>query len=186
VSRAIHIRVSESVVRTVHVDDGVCAALEMLPILAPERMAEILARELEAIGFVRDGDRATRTGDDGLEITIDVRAATVTVRLGDDADVSAQVTMHGRGGARTLDADRARVRKRVRSALDAKIDERTGELRQQITARLEDALADVRAELDGAIGRTTIAALTERAGQLGEIESVVDEGNGNVTIKVKL
>ena len=185
-SRAIHIRVSESVVRTVHVDDGVCAALEMHPVLAPERMAELLARELEAIGFVRDGDTARRTGDDGLEITIDLRAATVTVRLGDDSEVSEQVTMHGRGGARTLEADQARVRKRARNELEAKIEERTDELRQHVTARLEAALADVKAELDTAIGRTTVAALTERAGQLGEIESVVDEGNGNITIKVKL
>jgi hypothetical protein len=65
-SRAIQIRVSESVVRTVHVEDGVQSPLEMLPILAPDRMGELLARELEELGFERDGKVARRTDKDGV------------------------------------------------------------------------------------------------------------------------
>ena len=38
-SRAIQVRVSESVVRTVHVEDGVQSPLELLPVLPPDRMA---------------------------------------------------------------------------------------------------------------------------------------------------
>jgi hypothetical protein len=85
VSRAIEIRVSESVVRTVHVEDGVQAAIELLPILPAARMAELLAKELAERGFTRDGDLARRTSDDGVEVAIDLRAGTVTARLADDA-----------------------------------------------------------------------------------------------------
>jgi FtsH ternary system-associated peptide len=186
VSRAIQIQVSASVVRTVHVDDGVCAPLEMLPILAPERMADLLARELEAKGFVRDGTLATRRRDDGIEVIVDLEAATVTVRLADDADVSESVTVKGRTYAGGIDAGKAKLRERAREILDDKVADHADELRQAVTARLEAALADVRAELDDAIGAATVAALTERAGELGAIESVVDDGAGNVTIKVKL
>ncbi|MEO8706364.1 MAG: hypothetical protein ABI867_40415, partial [Kofleriaceae bacterium] len=77
-SRAIQIRVSESVVRTVHVEDGVQSPLEMLPILAPDRMGELLAKELEDQGFTRDGDKCRRSDPDGVTIEVDLKSATVT------------------------------------------------------------------------------------------------------------
>jgi hypothetical protein len=186
VSRAITIRVSESVVRTVHVADGICAPIEMLPIVAPDRMSELLARELEAGGFERDGDVMRRAAGEDIEITVDLRAATVTVRIADEAELSDKLTVHGRAGARTIDDDKARLRRHAREVLDERIDDKADAIRQQLTRRLEAALADVRAELDAAVGRATVAALTERAGELGAIESIVDDGGGNITIKVKL
>ncbi|MGZ3478136.1 MAG: hypothetical protein ACXVCJ_26805, partial [Polyangiales bacterium] len=55
-SRAYRIRVSESIERIVHVEDGVATSLEILPILPKERMQELLAKELEGAGLtVKDG-----------------------------------------------------------------------------------------------------------------------------------
>src|SRR6187551_1257350 len=87
-SRAIQIRVSESVVRTVHVEDGVQAPVDMLPILAPDRMSDLLAAELEAQGFERDGDTMKRSDPDGVEITVDLKSSTVTARIGATTDLS--------------------------------------------------------------------------------------------------
>jgi hypothetical protein len=178
--------VSESVVRTVHVEDGVQSPLEVLPVLGADRMAELLAHELVGLGFTRDGMVARRTDPDGIEVVVDLAAATVTVRLAADASVAENVELD----ARVVEERREAVEERLRDAaireLDQRLTAKTDELRRAVTAKLERKLGDLRAELDGAIGRATVAALTERATQLGEIESVVADEAGNVTIKVKL
>jgi hypothetical protein len=63
---------------------------------------------------------------------------------------------------------------------------RAEQLRAEVTRALEAKLGELRAELDGAIGKTTVAALTERAAQLGTIEELHADAAGNVTIRVKL
>ncbi len=185
-SRAIQIRVSESVVRTVHVEDGVQSPLEILPILAPDRMGELLATELEAQGFIRDGKTVKRTDPDGIEITVDLESATVSVKIGATADLQESIERRQNVGAEIKDAAETRLRDDVMRDLDDRLAVRTEELRREITQRLEQKLGDLRKELDGAVGRATVSALTERASQLGQIESVVGDEAGNVTIKVKL
>jgi hypothetical protein len=185
-SRAILVRVSESIVQVVHVEDGVQAPLEMLPILATERMAELLATELEGIGFQRDGMIARRTEPDGIEVEIDLARATVTVKLGANQKVEEEVELESRvyaGGERQA---RENLRDQAVGELEERVAEKTEELRKKVTKQLEGRLADIKKELDGAIGRATVAALTERAGQLGKIESVLADQAGNVTIRVKV
>ncbi|MBA3819432.1 MAG: hypothetical protein H0X17_11110 [Deltaproteobacteria bacterium] len=185
-SRAIQIRVSESVVRTVHVEDGIQSPLEMLPILAPGRMGELLAAELEAQGFERDGATATRTDPDGIEVTVDLASATVSVKIGATADLAESIERRQNVGIEIQESAETRLRDDVIRDLDDRLAARTEDLRREITQRLEKKLGDLRTELDGAVGRATVAALTERASQLGQIESVVGDEAGNVTIKVKL
>lgn len=185
-SRSIQIRVSESVVRTVHVEDGVQTPLEVLPILAAERMAELLAVELAALGFARDGDVASRTDPDGVEIRIDLRAATVTVKLAADKKLAEEVELSARAYAGREGEERERLRDEAIGELDDRLARETEALRKNITRTLEAKLGDLKRELDGAIGRATVAALTERAGQLGRIEDVVADQAGNVTIRVKV
>ena len=79
-SRAYQIRVSESRVDTVHVEDGVCAPLELLDILPKEQMAELLATELEKQGFERDGDIMRKVEDD-VVIEVNPRLTTSYVGL---------------------------------------------------------------------------------------------------------
>jgi hypothetical protein len=188
VSRAIQVRVSESVVRTIHVEDGVQAQLEVLPVLPADRMAELLAAELDKLGFVRsaDGATATRTDQDGLEVTIDLRAATVTVKLGAGADLAESIEIHTRVAEETAGRTEQRIREDAVRKLEERIEEKTEQLRKDVTRTLEKKLGDLRAELDGAIGKTTVAALTERAAQLGTIEEIHADEAGNLTIKVKL
>ncbi|MCX5741670.1 MAG: hypothetical protein NT062_04120 [Proteobacteria bacterium] len=187
-SRAIVVRVSESVVRTVHVEDGVQSPLEMLPILPPDRQAEILAKELEGLGFQREGDVCSRTEADGVEVSIDLKGSTVSVKLGANAALEESLERQTRSydDARDRESVEGNLRDQVIAELDERLTERTEALRRQVTQQLERKLGDLRTELDGAIGRATVEALTERAKQLGAVESVHGDEAGNVTIKVKL
>jgi hypothetical protein len=184
-SRVYRITVAESVTRIVHVEDGVEAPIELLPILAPERMADLLAAELAEKGFQRDGNRLTRVDPDGTTIEIDLTASTVSVKLASTSEVNEELST-----TRTVVDDSAAGRDRakadLRRELEGRIDERATELRKEVTAALEGRLADVRAEIDAAVGSATLAALTEKAGQLGSIESLTTDDAGNVTIKVRL
>jgi FtsH ternary system domain X5 len=186
VSRAYQVRVSESSVRTVHVEDGVAAQLEMLPILPPARMGDLLAAELAALGFVRDGDACRRTEPDGTEVAVDVAAATVTVKRAAGATIDDQVELGGHATQERIAHEEARLREQARRELDGRAAARTEALRRDLTAGLEAKIAELRRELDGAIGRATIAALTEKAAQLGRIEERHVDDAGNVTIRVRL
>jgi len=185
-SRAIQVRVSESVIRTVHVEDGVESPLEILPVLAPARMAELLAKELEEQGFVRDGKLAKRKDPDGVEITVDLEAATVSVKLSANTRLKEQVELESRTAIESQHSTEARLRDAAIDELEQRLAAKTEAMRREVTAKLEKKLGELRGELDGAIGRATVGALTERAAQLGKIEEVSKDDAGNVTIKVKL
>lgn len=185
-SRAIQVRISESIVRTIHVEDGVASPLEMLPILPPARMAELLAQELVALGFVRDGSTCTRTEPDGTEVTIDLEAATVAVSLGAGAQIEESVERSAWVAIESKDHAEAGLRHSAIGELDERLADQAEALRRVVTAQLEARVADLKIELDGAIGRATIGALTEKAGQLGQIESTHQDDAGNVTIRVRV
>lgn len=185
-SRAIQVRVSESIVRTIHVEDGVASPLELLPILPAERMAELLADELVALGFVREGNTCRRTEADGTEVTVDLAASTIAVSLGAGAHIDESIERTVRADIERQDAVEAGLRTRVARELEARVADHAEALRRQVTAQLEAKLADLKLELDRAIGRATISALTEKAGQLGQIESTHEDEAGNVTIRVRL
>ena len=185
-SRAIVVRVAESVVRTVHVADGVEAALEMLPILAPDRMGELLAAELAALGFVRDGSACKRTDPDGVEVTIDVARATVAVKLAARKQIEEDIELVGGADRDHAHMAESKLRDEAVRELEERVAARAEALRREVTDELERKLADLRRELDGAIGRATVAALTEKAAQLGRIEETHQDEAGNVTIRVRL
>ncbi len=185
-SRAIQIRVAEHETRLVHVEDGVQAPLELLPILARERMAELLWTELAAIGFERDGAIATRIEADGIVIAVDLEAATITISLGTSRILEESAERVSTVAEEREASSRDALRVAAKQDVEAQLAAQTEALRMHVTAQLERKLGDLRAELDTAIGRATVAALTERAGELGQIESVVGDEAGNVTIRVKL
>jgi hypothetical protein len=186
VSRAIQVRVSESVVRTIHVEDGVASPLEMLPILPPERMADLLANELEARGFIRDGDTCKRTEPDGIEVTVDLEASTVTVRLGAGVQIAETIERTVQVAEERRITAEASLRGGAIRDLDERVAAKAEELRQAVTAQLEAKVADLKRELDAAIGRATVGALTEKAAQLGRIEETHQDEAGNVTIRVRI
>lgn len=185
-SRAIQVRVSESVVRTIHVEDGVASPLEMLPILAPERMADLLASELEALGFVRDGATCKRIEPDGLEVVVDLAASMVAVKLAADTELADSVELSASVALEHAAMAEDGLRAQAADELERRHARQSEALQRQITAQLEGKLADLKRELDGAIGRATIGALTEKAAQLGRIEETHRDEAGNVTIRVRL
>jgi hypothetical protein len=149
-------------------------------------MADLLASELEALGFTRDGNTCKRTEPDGIEITIDVAAATVAVKLGAGARLEETVELSAAVGIERKDSAEAALRDRAIHELDVRLADKSEESRRAVTTQLEATGADLKRELDGAIGRATIAALTEKAAQLGRIEETHQDEAGNVTIRVRL
>ena len=185
-SRSIQVRVSESIVRTIHVEDGVASPLEMLPILPAAQMAELLAKELLALGFVRDGGTCKRTEADGTEVTVDLEAATIAVKLAAGAQIDESIERTVRVDVEREAVVEADLRDRMVRELDARVADKADALRRVVTAQLEAKIAELKVELDRAIGRATVGALTEKAAQLGQIESTHEDEAGNVTIRVRL
>src|SRR5437762_245974 len=89
-SRAYRIKVRESLKRVLRAKDGVSTQLELLEILPPEQMADLLARELEQRGFARQGKHLVRQ-QGGTTVAIEPESGTVTVQ----AEAAREVELEG-------------------------------------------------------------------------------------------
>ena len=185
-SRAYRIRVSESLSRHIKVEDGLCTSLELLDILPAEQMAEILAQQLEGIGFERDGNTMKRV-DDGVEVEVDLEEGTVTVRVEGEEQLDLKTERSETTWEERASNVESNLRNKARKALEAEADTREKKLQEQVTKRLEKKLRDLRQQLDGAVNRTTGEALKVKARQMGEIQEIhEDEETGSMTIRVKV
>jgi hypothetical protein len=185
-SRTYRLRIRESITRVVHVEDHVEAALELLPVLAPERLSELLAEELARRGFTRVGGDMTRMEDDGTEVRVALAEGTVSVRAQAEAEIARTTEKeHLVAEERRHDAE-ADLRAQTRRALEADIVRERDQHRRALTARLEAKTRELQRELDGVTARVTATALKERAAQLGEIEAVHEAEDGSLTIKVRV
>lgn len=186
-SRAYRISVAESLKRHIEVEDGVQSRLELLDILPPEQLAEILAAELEELGFEREGDQMKRVDDDGIEIEVDLKEGTVTVRVSADAELDLQVERSGVAWEEHAKQAEAELRRKAQKSLEAQADAEEERLQREVTDRLEKKLNEIQKELDGAANRATAEALKVRARQLGEVQEIEeDKETGSVTIRVKV
>jgi hypothetical protein len=187
-SRAYRIRVRESLRKTVRAADHVSTQLELLALLPPEQMAELLAAELEQRGFKRQGDRAVRQQDGG-HVSVDLATATVTVQ----ATGTREVAIEGESDGYATD-DRGesakRIEKHLRGQLQKSLQERAaGEktaLQTEVTDKLEAQLGELRKELDQVVNRVTVEALKRKAAQLGTIKQVTEDGQGSMTIVLEV
>jgi hypothetical protein len=185
-SRAYRISVKESLSRTVEVDDGVCSTLELLPILQKERMRELLAHELGNRGFNRDGQTATREEGAGVSITINLETGEVNVTAEGHQQLDLKTERTAVSERQDDGARQAALREVARQALEREAKAEEEALRRKVTERLEGTLRDVKGELDGVVNRVTAEALKQRAAELGQVEEVHEEPNGNLTIKVRV
>ena len=187
-SRSYRISVSETLRRHVKVEDGVQTQMELLAILPVQRMAELLAAELEQLGFERDGQLARRTDEDGTEVTVDLEQGTVTVRLAAEADVELERKRTGSVYDRKQQAGaEQQLRRQLREDLERQADARQEELREEVTQQLERKLRDIQQAIDKAVNRASASALKEKAAQLGEIEEISeDTETGSLTIRVRV
>ena len=186
-SRAYRVTVSGSVHRVVHVEDGVCTSLELLPILPKERTAEILEAELKTRGFTKEGDVLRRVEKDGIIVEIDPKTAQVSVKAEASAKIEVDHTATELVAEEAIQAGTEAAQRRIdrRAERDAQAAE--DKARTEVTDKLEKRLGDLRKELDQATTRVTAEALKEKARKLGEIEELhEDKETGELTIKVKL
>jgi len=185
-SRAYRISVKESLARHVQVDDGVSSSLELLPILQKDRMRELLAAELDARGFTRDGKTASRDEGSGITLEVDLESGEVNLV----AEGHASLELSAERSAVVADPnDAARkqaLKDTAQQALERAAEAEEEALRRRVTEKLEGALRDVKEELDGVVNRVTASALKERAAELGQIEAIHEEPNGSLTIKVRV
>jgi hypothetical protein len=188
-SRAYRISVKESVRRVVRAEDHVRSQLEMLDILPPAQMADLLAAELIRQGFQRDGDTVVRTDGD-MKVTVDLKSGTVTVQSESEQEVEESGERAGssydRSGAHAK-AVRENLRQGLVKDLEESVSQHEKALQKQVTDKLEGQLADLRKELDQAANRATAEALKQKAAQIGQIKELTeDPESGSLTIVVEV
>jgi hypothetical protein len=189
-SRSYRIKVRESLRRVIRASDHVSSQLELLEILPPEQMAELLAQELAGRGFQRQGNQAVRKSK-GVTITVDLAAGSVTVQAESQQRTDLSSEKEGRVYEDVRGPHAQQVEKQLREQLQASLEKDAArqerELQKQVTDRLEGALADIRQELDQAVNRATAAALKVKASQMGQIKSLSeDPASGSLTIVVEV
>src|SRR5437762_3237168 len=160
-SRSYRISVEESVTRIIRAEDKVCTQLEILEVLPPEQMAELIAAELEQRGFQREGDKMVQDLEDGVKVTIDLRTGEVTVaaQMSEETEKTGTKTGHAWDDAGpSAEGVRDQLRGQLREELERAVEKEEGRLQSKVTDKLEGHLGDLRQQLDQAVNRATAEA----------------------------
>lgn len=190
-SRAYRIRVKEALARDIRAEDSIETHLEMLEVLPPEQMGELLARELEARGYERQEDGSlVKKGEDGVTVTVEPCTGTVTIQAETADHVEVEGTREGYGyddvgpGRKQIEE---RLGKELKADLEKRVDQQAEKLQQAATGKLEKQLQEVQPELREAVERVTAEALKQKAAQMGQIKEISeDRESGSLTITVEV
>lgn len=193
-SRAYQIELKECVEKVIRAEDRVSTALEILEILPPEAMADLLRAELLERGYVDRGDGALKKGSEtqpGVEIAVDPATGEVTVSLSESRRETIEATAKGWGDTDHRVESEKRAREQLGKELRGKLEEaeerQTRALQRDVSDRLEGALADVRRELDRVVNRVTAEALKRKAASLGTIKEMSEDPEaGSLTIVLEV
>jgi hypothetical protein len=187
-SRAYRIKVAETLRRVLRASDGVSTQLEILEILPPEQMAELLVAELERRGYERKGELLQKALEGGIVVTVDPKAGTVTVQAESCSEVELQDTREGRTWEeRTRRSAEEALKAQLRDDLGKRADEAEEKLQSELTDRLEKVLGDLRRELDDAANKVTGDALKIKAAQIGQIKEISEDAqSGSLTIVLEV
>lgn len=189
-SRAYRIKVKENARHVVRASDHVSTQLELLEILCPERMAELLAAELQKRGFQKQAGKLVRREADGVIVEVDPLAASVTVK----AETRQTVTLEGEAqgwsaveSGKQNERDREILRQQLLKDLQRQAEQKTSQLQKKVTDALEGHLSGLRKELDQAVNRVTADALKEKAAQIGQIREIREDAQtGSLTIVLEV
>ena len=184
-SRAYRIRVSESVTRTVHIEDGLSFRLELLDVVGAERTTALLRQGLLDAGFETGEDGRARRTKDGIEVIVDASTGEVEVRQ----DAEATITKEGSLSRAVVSRERgeAVAKAGLETKLDAQVHAEAEALRVRITAELERHVPGIQSELNRIANTVVATALEERARELGDIEEIQrDEATGELLIRVRV
>jgi hypothetical protein len=188
-SRAYRIRVRESLKRVLTAGDHVSTQLEILDILPRELMADLLRRELERRGYQRQGDEMVRRDED---VTIRVNPTTGDVTVASELTRRVELEAEKETRAYTDVGPSAQktkqdLRAEAQRDLEKQAKKKEGRLQIEATDRLEQAVCEVRRELDEAINRVTAEALKQKAAQMGQIKEMTeDPASGSLTIVLEV
>ena len=189
-SRSYRISVRESENRIIRAEDCVSTQLEILEVLPPDQMADLLAAELEEHGFECDGEKMVRIEEGGVKVSVDPTTGTVSV----SAESSEQVDIESQRDGRAYDdmGDHAKqvregLRQEAKKDIDRKAAEKSKQMQSKVTDQLEAQLGELSAEMDQVVNQVTAKALKQKAAQLGQIKEITeDPQSGSMTIVVEV
>lgn len=189
-SRAYRITVKESTSRELKGSDEISTQLEVLEILPPAQMGELLKKELKDRGFNENEDGTLSRREGNVTIKVDPKTCEVSVKADVEEEVSIQVQRETFGyddvgpGQKEL---RERVKKQLDEDIEKKAAKETERLQGRATQELEKKLCDLQPELSDVVNKVTREALKQKAQQLGNVKEVAeDEETGSLTIKVEV
>jgi hypothetical protein len=189
-SRAYRIRVSETLARTLRAEDSISTHLELLEVLPPEQMAQLLREELERRGFRPQNGHLARQEEGGVTTAIDPATGAVTIRTKATRDVELEGRREGQAYDDLGPSEknvRKGLQKQVQADLEKQAEHEQSKLQSEATGRLEGHLADLQKELNQAVNRVTAEALKRKAAQLGQIKEMTeDPQSGSLTIKIEV
>jgi hypothetical protein len=185
-SRAYRIKVSETVRRILKADDRVSTQLEILNVLPPAEMSDLLRAELERRGFQEQDGQMVRE-EDGIRVLVNPADGTVTVEAAECKEIELSESQEGW----TYDNDRQRATKaqkeKLRGELERQADRHEAALQAQLTDQLEAQLGDLRQELDQIATQVTAEALKRKARQMGQIKEITEDlQSGSMTIVLEV
>lgn len=188
-SRAFRIRVKESIKKTLRGSDEICSQMEILEVLPPEQMEQLLRGELKNRGYEEDGEMLVRR-EGGVSITINPKTGEVSVRAESQEDVELEGEREDWAyddmGPGRKSVER-RLQENLRQDLERRADQQEGRLQQRATEELEGVVNELQGELEQVINRVTAEALKQKAAQLGEIKEITEDPEaGSLTIKVEV
>ena len=191
-SRAYRIRISETLDKLIHLEDGLAERLEILDILPQEQMGACLADALEAQGFLRTEDTPDvleHSTEDGVTIRVDIRTGQLEARVKGETHVQLKkehTTTVVDPTKNELQKAEEKLSEAVKARLEEEAQQQAEAERQKLTARLEKEIARIRPKVEAALNQATASALKTRAAQLGEIESIQEDAGGQLLIKVRI
>lgn len=188
-SRAYRIRVEESLSRRLKAEDSVSSQLELLEILPPEQMADLLREELKRRGFAEKDGQVVRS-DDGLTAAIDPKTGEVTIRVRASEDIALAGQRDGLAyddiGPNSKNIQKC-LEQQLKQDLEKQAEHEQSKLQTKATERLSAALGDLESELCGVVNRVTAEALKQKAAQIGQIKEMTeDPETGSLTIKIEV
>ena len=190
-SRAYRIRVQESLTRDLTAEDCIESRLEILGILPPEQMGELLAQELEQRGFERQDDETLlRREENGTSVEVEPCTGKVTIRSKTKETVTLEGNKEGYGyedfGPRRQRVEEG-LSKELKEDLEHRAERHQGEMQTAASEKLQKELEKMQPEVAEVIHRVTAEALKRKASQMGEIKEISEDAeSGSLTIKVEV
>jgi hypothetical protein len=190
-SRAYKVRVRESLTRDLRAEDRIESCIELLEILPPERMADLLRSELKQRGFEdRPDGTMVRSKGNGTTTTVDPCTGRVTV----EATAGENVVIEGEREGFAYDdygpghkSTREKLQREVRADLERRADDQAGRLQSRATELLENELKELKREMAEVVHRVTAEALKAKARSLGDIKEITEDPEaGSLTIKLEV